>query len=135
AASGGAALPVLAGLLAVLGIAVFNAILLIRRYQNLERHEGEALGAGLAVRGATERLSPVLSTLLASGIALVPVLVMGVLPGLEIVRPTALVIVAGLVTTALLDLLLLPAMFLRLGVSSVQVRDPMAEDSVDRGPA
>ena len=60
---------------------------------------------------------------------------MGVLPGLEIVRPTALVIVAGLVTTALLDLLLLPAMFLRLGVSSVQVRDPMAEDSVDRGPA
>ena len=117
----------LAGLLAVLGIAACNKIMLINRYQNLERYEGERFGTGLVLRGATERLSPILMTTLAAGVTVLPVLFMGDVPGLEVVRPMALVVLGGLVTSGVLDLFLMPVMFLRAGVSSVRETDPMFE--------
>jgi Cu/Ag efflux pump CusA len=57
---------------------------------------------------------------------MVPALLLGGGPGLEILQPMATVVVAGLVSTALLHLFLLPAMFLSLGVSSLRVSDPLA---------
>ena len=117
----------IAGLYAVLGIAVCNKIMLITRFQSLERYEGEPFGAGLVVRGAGELLSPILMTTLAAGAVVLPALLVGDVPGLEIVRPMAVVVLGGLVTSGVLDLLVMPALFLSLGVSSVHELDPLFE--------
>ncbi|MET0476734.1 MAG: efflux RND transporter permease subunit, partial [Actinomycetota bacterium] len=77
----------LVGLLTVLGIAARNGILMINHFQHLERHEGERFGPGLVLRGARERLSPILMTSLATGLALVPLVIAGTIPGNEIEHP------------------------------------------------
>ena len=77
--------------------------------------EGEAFGTGLVVRGAKERLSPILMTALATALALVPLVVGGTIPGHEIEHPMALVIVGGLVTSTLVNLFLVPSLYLRFG--------------------
>jgi CzcA family heavy metal efflux pump len=107
----------LAGFLTVLGIAVRNGIVLTTHYHHLERQEGEPFGSGLVLRGARERLPAILMTALATTLALVPALFLGDLPGLEIVRPMAVVILGGLVTCTVLDLFFLPAFYLRYGAS------------------
>jgi len=107
----------LLGLIAILAIAARNGILLLNHYQRLERHGGEPFGPQLIVRGARERLSSVVMTALATGLAVVPLLVLGDLPGYEIVRPMAVVIVGGLVTSTLVSLFILPAAYLRFGPS------------------
>jgi len=117
----------------VIGIAVYNKLLLVNRYQQLERQEREPFGPGLVLRGARERLSPILLAALATAATVVPVLVLGDLPGLEIVRPMAIVILGGLATLTALDLLLLPAMFLSLGVSSRREPDHMFETQPSQG--
>jgi CzcA family heavy metal efflux pump len=105
----------LVGFLTVLGIAARNGILLIHHYQHLERHEGEPFGVGLVMRGASERLSPILMTALCAGLALLPLVISGDLPGHEIEHPMAVVIVGGLVTSTLLNLFVVPALYLRYG--------------------
>jgi Cu/Ag efflux pump CusA len=107
----------LAGFLLVLGIAARNGIMLINHFQHLERHEGETFGAAMVVRGARERLSPILVTTLAIGLGLVPALILGDIPGLEIVRPMAIVVLGCLVTLTLLNLFVVPAIYLALRVS------------------
>ena len=107
----------LVGFLTVLGIAARNGILLINHYQHLERYEGEPFGPGLILRGARERLSPILMTTLATGLALVPLAITGDIPGHEIEHPMAIVILGGLVTSTLLNLLLVPVLYLRMGPS------------------
>jgi CzcA family heavy metal efflux pump len=101
------------GFLAVFGIAARNGILLINHCQHLERHEGEAFGTGLVLRGAQERLSPILMTALATVLALVPLIVAGTVPGHEIEHPMALVILGGLVTSTLVNLFIVPSLYLR----------------------
>jgi Cu/Ag efflux pump CusA len=101
------------GFLAVFGIAARNGILLINHCQHLERREGMAFGRALVMRGAQERLSPILMTALATGLALVPLLVAGTIPGHEIEHPMALVIVGGLVTSTLVNLFIIPSLYLR----------------------
>jgi CzcA family heavy metal efflux pump len=118
----------LAGLLAVFGIAVCNKIMLLTRYQHLERYEGEPFGPGLVLRGARERLAPILMTTLAAGVAVGPALFFGDAPGLELVRPMAITTLGGLVTSGLLDLLVLPALFMSFGVRSVRDLDPVIGD-------
>ena len=103
----------LVGFFTVFGIAARNGILLINHYQHLEREEGELFGAALVVRGALERLSPILMTALATGLALVPLLVYGDIPGHEVELPMAVVIVGGLVTSTLLNLFVVPLLYLR----------------------
>jgi Cu/Ag efflux pump CusA len=103
----------LVGFLAILGIAARNGILLINHYQHLEEEEGEAFGPQLILRGARERLSPILMTTLATGLAVVPLVVAGNLPGHEIEHPMAVVILGGLVTATLLNLFIIPALYLR----------------------
>jgi Cu/Ag efflux pump CusA len=103
----------LVGFFTVLGIAARNGILMINHFQHLEQHEGETLGRALVIRGAKERLSPILMTSLATGLALVPLVIAGNLPGHEIEHPMAVVILGGLVTSTLLNLFVLPSLYLR----------------------
>jgi Cu/Ag efflux pump CusA len=72
-------------------------------------------GWDLVLQGAEERLSPILMTALATGLALVPIVAGGVKPGQEIEHPLAVVILGGLVTSTLLNLFLLPPLYLRFG--------------------
>src|SRR5439155_205846 len=74
----------LVGFFTILGIAARNGIMMINHFQHLERHEGETFGPGLVVRGARERLSPILMTTLATGLAIVPLVIAGNIPGNEI---------------------------------------------------
>jgi Cu/Ag efflux pump CusA len=105
------------GFLAVFGIAARNGILLINHCQHLERYEGEAFGPALVLRGAKERLSPILMTALATALALVPLVIAGTIPGHEIEHPMALVILGGLFTSTLVNLFIVPALYLRFGKS------------------
>ncbi|HJW89721.1 MAG TPA: efflux RND transporter permease subunit, partial [Anaerolineales bacterium] len=104
------------GLLAVLGISVRNCVLLIRHYHSLEKR-GEAFGLGLIMRGSRERLAPMTMTALTTGLTLLPFALFGNIPGHEMVYPMAIIIIGGLVTSTLLNLFLLPALYLRFGAS------------------
>ena len=117
-----------AGLLALLGVAIIQVVMLISGYQRLQREGGRSLGVGLAAHGAAERLLPFLASAFATAAAMVPALLLGGEPGLEILHPMAVVVLAGLVSTAVLHLFLLPAMFLKLGVSTVRAADPLASE-------
>ena len=105
----------LVGFFTVFGIAARNGILLINHCQHLESEEGMAFGRELVLRGARERLAPILMTSLATGLALVPLVVLGTRPGHEIEHPLAVVILGGLFTSTLLSLLVLPSLYLRFG--------------------
>ncbi|QIF03823.1 efflux RND transporter permease subunit [Roseimicrobium sp. ORNL1] len=108
----------LVGFVTVLGIAARNGIMLLSHYQHLMEKEGMAFGPELIIRGARERLSPILMTAACAGLALVPLAWKGNVPGHEIEHPMAVVILGGLVTSTLLNLLLLPALFGWLGRKS-----------------
>ncbi len=103
----------LVGFLTILGIAARNGIMMINHFQHLERYEGEVFGPALVLRGARERLSPILMTTLAAGLALVPLVVAGTIPGHEIEHPMAVVILGGLVTSTLLNLFIVPSLYLK----------------------
>ncbi|HEX4132744.1 MAG TPA: efflux RND transporter permease subunit [Pirellulales bacterium] len=105
----------LVGFVTVLGIAARNGIMLVSHYRHLEEVEGEPFGAGLVLRGSMERLAPILMTALATGLALLPLVMSGNLPGHEIEYPMAVVILGGLTTSVLLNLLLLPPIYLAYG--------------------
>ncbi len=105
----------LVGLLTILGIATRNGIMMISHFQHLEEEEGMPFGLELVLRGARERIAPILMTALTTGLALVPLAIAGDLPGHEIEHPMALVILGGLVTSTLLNLLVVPTLYLRFG--------------------
>jgi Cu/Ag efflux pump CusA len=102
----------LVGFFTVLGIAARNGILMIAHFKHLEEEEGVPFGRDLVVRGASERLSPILMTALATALALVPLIIYGDQPGQEIEYPMAIVILGGLATSTLLNLLVLPPLYL-----------------------
>ncbi len=103
------------GFITLTGIAARNGILKISHYINLALREGMPFGRDLVVRGSLERLTPVLMTALAAGVALVPLLIDAATPGKEILHPVAVTIFGGLVSATLLDTLLTPVLFLRYG--------------------
>jgi len=107
----------LVGFFTVFGIAARNGILLINHCQHLEEHEGMRFGRELVLRGARERLAPILMTSLATGLALVPLVALGMRPGHEIEHPLAVVILGGLVTSTLLNLFIVPSLYLKFGHS------------------
>ena len=109
----------LAGLLAVLGLAARNGIVLMRHYQGLERH-GEPFGSGLVLRGSAERVIPMVTSAVAVALALLPALFLGDVPGLEVARPMAIAVLGGMLTATFVTLFILPALYLRLGVSGVR---------------
>ena len=105
----------LVGFLTVFGIAARNGIMLISHFQYLEDHEGESFGPELVLRGARERIAPILMTASAAALALVPLVVVGSIPGNEIEHPMAVVILGGLVTSTLLNLFIVPSLYLQFG--------------------
>jgi CzcA family heavy metal efflux pump len=107
----------LIGFLTVFGIAARNGILMVSHFQHLEHEEGEVFGPALVLRGAKERLAPILMTASATGLALVPLAVAGSIAGHEIEHPMAIVILGGLITSTLLNLFVLPSLYLRFGKS------------------
>ena len=113
----------LVGFLTVLGIAARNGIMMICHFQHLELEEGEPFGAQLVLRGARERLSPILMTAGAAGLAVLPLVLYGNLPGHEIEFPMAVVILGGLVTSTLLNLFIVPALYLRFGAGTAHAAE------------
>jgi len=99
----------------VLGIAARNGIMLISHYRHLETEENEPFGLALVLRGAEERLTPILMTAACAALALLPLVWRGNIPGHEIEFPMATVILGGLVTSTLLNLFLMPALYLAFG--------------------
>ena len=103
------------GFITLAGIATRNGILKISHYINLVLFEGESFGRQLVIRGTLERLTPVLMTALAAGIALLPLLINADEPGKEILHPVAVTIFGGLISATLLDAFLTPTLFLLFG--------------------
>jgi copper/silver efflux system protein len=103
----------LVGFITLFGIAVRNGILLLSHYNQLL---GEGVPLEEAVwRGSMERLNPVMMTALCAGLALIPLALAGGEPGNEIQSPMAVVVVGGLLTAVLLNMVVVPALYLRYG--------------------
>ncbi len=117
-AGGNVSLGSLVGFVTVFGIAVRNGILLISHYQHLRQVEGLNFGQELILRGASERLAPILMTASSTALALLPLILFGNLPGHEIEHPMAIVIVGGLVSSTILTLVLMPVLYAWLGPKS-----------------
>jgi CzcA family heavy metal efflux pump len=105
----------LVGFVTVIGISARNGIMLLSHYDHLRRFEGEEFGPNLIIRGAEERLVPILMTAACAGLALLPLIVAGNAPGHEIEHPMAIVILGGLVSSTALNLFLMPALYARFG--------------------
>jgi CzcA family heavy metal efflux pump len=129
---------VLVGLISLAGIAARNSILLIDHYLHVMREERLPFGVPVILKAGKERLIPVLMTALCTGIALVPIALTPDRPGRELLYPVATVILGGLVSSTLLDLVVTPGLFLVLGrraaaahVAHRERRDRVAEELVE----
>jgi CzcA family heavy metal efflux pump len=105
----------LLGFLALFGLAARHGVILIRRFQDLERYEGQVFGETLVGRGAVDRLAPALTSTVALALVALVFVVLGSRAGLEVVHPMAVVLLGGLVTTSLVSMFVLPTLYLRYG--------------------
>ncbi len=117
----------LVGFVTVIGIAARNGIMLVSHFRHLECKEGEPFGRTLILRGAEERLAPILMTAATAGLALLPLVWRGNLPGHEIEYPMAIVILGGLVTSTLLNIFLLPVLYSRFAIPTPTRRTSSSE--------
>ena len=108
------------GFITLTGISARNGILKISHYINLALIEGEEFGRDLIIRGSLERLTPVLMTALSASTALIPLLYGADAPGKEILHPVAVTIFGGLISATILDTVLTPVLFLKLGKRPLQ---------------
>jgi Cu/Ag efflux pump CusA len=104
-----------AGLLVVFALAARNGLLLVSRYRELEHDAGEAFGPELVLRGAGERVTPVVTTAMTAALVLLPLVIGGSRAGYELVHPLAVVVLGGLLTTTFVVLFVLPSLYLRFG--------------------
>jgi len=102
-------IPSIIGFITLFGIATRNGILLVSRYSHLKQ-EGLCLKETI-INGSADRLNPILMTALASALALIPLALSGDKPGNEIQSPMAIVILGGLVTSTLLNLIVIPSVY------------------------
>ena len=119
------------GLISLGGIAARNSILLLDRYVHLMRDEGVPFSAGMIIQAGQERMVPVLMTALTSGISLVPIALAPGEPGREILYPVATVIIGGLISSTILDFIVIPALFWMFGKNAAEkiAEEPEAFDS------
>ena len=120
----------LVGLLAVLGLAVRSDVLLVAGVRALRRETGGPVDAELVRRGAGERVAPVVTTAVALGLLMLPVAIVGPQPGLEVLHPMSLVLLGGLLTSTLVTLFVLPALYAQL-VSGSTRRTASTEEPTD----
>lgn len=110
----------LIGFITLIGMAARNAIMMISHYLHLMNYEGEAFTKEMVIRGSQERLIPVLMTAFVAALALLPLVFAKGQPGSEILHPVAVVIVGGIFSSTLLDVLVTPTLFYKFGRKSAE---------------
>ncbi|WP_417510635.1 efflux RND transporter permease subunit [Methylophaga sp.] len=105
----------LVGFVTLFGITLRNAIMLVSHYQYMVKEEGAAWNLDTAIRGAQERLPSILITALVTALAMLPIAINSDSPGREIMGPMASIIIGGLISSTVLNLLVLPSVMLRYG--------------------
>jgi CzcA family heavy metal efflux pump len=103
------------GFVTLFGITLRNSIMLVSHYQHLVEEEGATWNLETAIRGAQERLPSILITALVTALAMLPIAVNSDSPGREIMGPMASIIIGGLISSTILNLLVLPSVMLRYG--------------------
>lgn len=116
--SGIISIPTIIGFITLFGIATRNGILLVSRYNTL-RTEGLSLYNSI-LNGSVDRLNPILMTALSAGLALIPLAISGDSPGNEIQSPMAKVILGGLLTSTLLNLIVVPIVYYMLNKNKIK---------------
>jgi len=110
----------LVGFITLCGVASRNSIMMISHYLHLMKHEGEAFTKEMIIRGSQERLVPVMMTACVTTLALLPLVFAKGQPGSEILHPVAVVIVGGLLSSTILDIIVTPALFFKFGRSAAE---------------
>lgn len=110
----------LVGFITLCGVTARNSIMMISHYLHLMKFEGESFSKEMIIRGSQERLVPVLMTALVTSLALLPLVLAKGEPGSEILHPVAVVVVGGLISSSLLDIIVTPALFYRFGKKASQ---------------
>jgi Cu/Ag efflux pump CusA len=105
------------GMVALFGVATRNSLLLISRYQHLLAAHPEMNPTDVAIHGATDRLVPILMTAFTAALAVIP-LIVGDPTGKELERPLAIVLLGGMLSSTLLNLVVIPTLFRWLAMRS-----------------
>lgn len=121
--TGEVSIPAIIGFISLFGIATRNGMLLISRYNTLQREEGLSLKESI-MKGSLDRLNPIVMTALCSALALIPLALRGGLPGNEIQSPMAKVILGGLLTSTFLNAFIVPIIYELLNRKNITNNKP-----------